>query len=74
MTKEEKEIIKVTSIISANCAHDLKILAAYMKLTLQKTIEFVLDKNVSRELGKCVEKFAAKKVKSINCGENNNDN
>ena len=65
MVKEEQNLIKVTSAISANCAHNLKILSAYLQLTLSETINFVLEKNVASILERNLTKFLEKKVKSI---------
>jgi hypothetical protein len=62
--KEQKEQNKVTSAISAKCRTELGLLSEYMNLTLQETVKYVLEKNVST----LYIKAAQKHLKSI---ENN---
>lgn len=50
--KEEKDINKVTSAISAKCKHELEVLGAYLQLNLSQVVQFVLEKNVSAMLYK----------------------
>lgn len=64
MSKEEKDIKDVKNInctVSTSCKYDLEILAAYMRCTLSKSAQFVLEKYTQNVL----DKFVSKKVKNI---------
>lgn len=59
--KEEKDIKNINCTVSTNCKYDLEILAAYMRCTLSKSAQFVLEKYTQSVL----DKFVSKKVKNI---------
>ena len=54
--KNVKDVKKINSEISATCKHDLEILASLLQTTLHKTIQIVLEKNVSNILHKEINK------------------
>lgn len=60
---------KVTSELSADCKHDLEILASCLQLNLQETMQFVLERHVPAMLVKEMQK----KLKLGNNGNSANN-